>query len=281
MTRWAVVPVVLLVGAGLAPAVTAAEVRPCAMAGPAGTASVLRVDLPHGSPSLALRVTTPTRLADVSPQSVGNGGGWHLATQVALLRVGTGALVASRVVQVGSSPRAAVVAAGGQQVRAALPAAVAPFRHVGAVAPDHLGPGRYLLVAYGTDGSPALPNPGWSAEASFGVPVMCVPLRVGVTVLDRDQSAFTGGTQVTGYGAGTGTGATSWQSRSRYAVGFVDAATQLAGDATARGTLPGGARVEVRNALRGFASGRGSYRFTAGWTGAFPLVLVCAIAFTT
>ena len=271
----------LLVGGPLAQVAPAAEVRPCALAGPAGTASVLRVDLPHGSPSLALRVTTPTRLVDVSPRSVGSSGGWHLATQLALLRADTGALVASRAVQVGSGPRAVVLAAGGQAARRDLPAVPAQFRHVGAVAPAYLSPGRYLLVAYGTDGSPALPNPGWSAEVSFGVPVTCAPLRVGVTLLDRDQTAFVGGDQVTSYGAGTGAGTTSWHSRSRYLVGFVDAATQVAGDAHAVGALARGTRVEVRNEVRAFASGPGRYRFTADWTGLFPVVLVCAVSFTT
>lgn len=271
----------LLVGAALASPASAAEVRPCTFAGPAGTASVLRVDLPKGSPSLALRVTTPTRLVDTSPQSVASSGGWHLATQIALLRAGTRALVASRAVQVGSSSRALVLETAGQRVSAAVPAVPAPFRHVGAVVPAYLSPGSYLLVAYGTDGSPALPNPSWSAEASFGAPVTCTPLRVGVTLLDRDQTAFTGDTQLAAYGAGTGAGATSWQTRSRYVVGFVDAATQFAGDAQVLGSLPRGARVEVRNGVRSFASGGGTYRFSASWTGAFPVVLVCAATFTT
>jgi hypothetical protein len=269
---------VLVLGLATVPA-TAAEPSPCQLGGPAGTASVVRVDLPHGSPSLALRVTSPT--TPTAASAAGTRASWHLATQVAVVRVGTGSLVASRVVQSGSSPRAVALSAQGRDVRQDTPGPAAPFVHAAAAVPPYLAAGRYLLVAYGTDGSPALPNPGWSAEASFGTEVTCVPLRVRTSLVDRDQTTFTGGTQLTAYGAGTGTGGTTtWRSSERYVVGFGDAATQAVGQAHLRGVLPRRRVLDVRDGLRAFSGTSGTYAFTADWSGAFPLVLVCALGFT-
>jgi hypothetical protein len=235
---------------------------------------VLRIDLPRGSSSLALRITTPT------PPAVAAGNSWHLATQVAVLRA-DGSLVAHREVQLGSAPRAAVVTAGGTDTRVGIPAVPAPFRHTAASVPPYLPRGRYLLVAYGSDGSPALPNPGWSAEASFGEPVTCAALQAPTSLLDRDQSGFTGGTQVSAYGAGTGTAvSTAWSTRGRFVVGLLDAGTQLVGSARLVAALPRGRRVLAEDGLRAFSGGPGTYRLSADWTGTFPVVLVCALSFT-
>jgi len=278
--RWLLarlLPALLLLGLLVKPA-PAAEPSPCQLAGPAGTASVLRLDLPRGSRSLALRVTTDAGAAN---QSAGRTGSWHLATQIAVLRASDGRLVAHRAVQLGSSPRAVVVSSGEADVRAAVPAVPAPFRHTAASVPPYLPAGRYLLVAYGTDGSPAVPNPGWSAEASFSVPVTCAALQTRTSVLDRDQSSFTGGTQIGTYGAGTGTAvSTTWSSRERFVVGLVDAGVQAVGTARLVASPPRSKRVLAEDALQPFAGSAGTYRFTADWTGAFPLVLVCAVAFT-
>lgn len=268
----------LALGGAVVPAI-AADIVPCQLAGPAGTSSIVQVDLPHGSPSLALRVTTA---APDSAQTMGRSGSWHLATQVAVLRASNGRLVAHRAVQFGSTPRSAVATTSGKDMRVDAPATPAPFRHVGASVPAYLPAGRYLLVAYGSDGSPVLPNPGWAAEAAFGVPVRCVPLHTTATLLDRDQTSFSGGTQLTAPGIGIGTGTRmTWQPRQHFVVGLADTGTQAAGDAHLTGVLPDRRKVEVRNALQPFSGGPGTYQFSAEWTGAFPLVLVCALAFTT
>jgi hypothetical protein len=265
-------PALLLLGI-LAVPVSAAEPVPCQLGGPAGTASVLRVDVPHGSRSLALRITSPA-----PPPTVTSRTSWHLATQVAVLRADSGALVATRVVQTGSNPRALAVTGSGHATRVDVPGPGFPFTHVGASVPPYLGPGRYLLVAYGTDGSAALPNPGWAAEASFGTAVTCAPLHVATRLVDRDQTTFTGGTQVSPL-TGSGTAAT-WRLKERYVVGFADAATQGVGEATLRGSFPRGRTVSVHNGLAAFSAGSGTYRFAANWSGSFPLVLVCSLAFT-
>lgn len=251
----------------------------CTLAGPAGSASVVRIDLPRGAPTLAMRITTSSALSPTDPSLVGGRNSWHLATEIALLRLPDGALVAHRELQTGSSPRRLAVSAGGRDTRADLVGPGLPFKHWGGFAPDFLRPGSYLLVAMGTDGDAAVPNPGWSAEAAFGAPVTCLPAPVRTSVFDLDQSAFRGGTQVSalGPGAGRDTAVTLSVARS-WVVGMVDAESQLAGDVTVRLTTPRGT-VSVQNALRPFAGRRGRYLLRADWTGAVPLVLVAGVAF--
>jgi hypothetical protein len=266
-----------LLVAGATTGAHADPVGTCTLAGPAGSASVVRIDLPRGAPSLAMRITTSSTLSPTDPSLVGGRKSWHLATEVALLRLRDGALVAHRELQTGSSPRRLAVSAGGQDLRADVLGPGLPFKHWGGFVPDFLGAGSYLLVAMGTDGDAAVPNPGWSAEATFGAPVACLPATVRSSVFDLDQSAFRGGTQVSavGPGAGRGTAATLPVAQS-WVVGMVDAETQGPGDVTVRvGSLT------VRDALRPFSGRRGRYHLHADWTGAIPLVLVAGVTFDT
>ena len=265
---------------GAAPGAHADTGDTCTLAGPAGSASVVRIDLPHGAPSLAVRITTSTALSPTDPSLVGGRKSWHLATEVALLRLRDGALVAHRELQTGSSPRRLAVSAGGQDTRADLVGPGLPFKHWAGAVPDFLAPGSYLLVAMGSDGDTAVPNPGWSAEATFGTPVGCLPASVRTSVFDLDQSAFRGGTQVSavGPGAGSGTAATLSVTRS-WVIGMIDAESQAAGDVTVRISSPQRKVSTVENALRPFAGRRGRYQLRADWAGAVPLVLVAGVAF--
>ncbi|MFN2539290.1 MAG: hypothetical protein ABR549_14240 [Mycobacteriales bacterium] len=269
-----------LAGTSLVPSAQADPVRSCTLAGPAGSASVVRLDLPHGAPSLAMRITTSSALSPTDPSLAGGRNSWHLATEVALVRLRDGALIAHRELQLGSSPRRLALSAGGADVRADIVGPGLPFKHSAGFVPDFLGPGSYLLVAMGSDGDPALPNPGWSADAAFGAPVSCLPASVPTTVFDLDQSAFRGGTQVSavGPGAGQGTGVTL-TARHSWVVGMVDAASQAAGDVTVRIVNPQHRVSTVHNALRPFVGRRGTYRLGADWVGAVPLVLVAGVTF--
>jgi hypothetical protein len=262
------------------PGVQARADGTCTLAGPAGSASVVRIDLPRGAPSLAMRITTSSALSPTDPSLVGGHKSWHLATEVALLRLPDGALVAHRELQTGSSPRRLAVSGGGQDARADLVGPGLPFKHWGGFVPDFLRAGSYLLVAMGTDGDAAVPNPGWSAEAAFGAPVACLPAPVRTSVFDLDQSSFRGGTQVSalGPGAGAGTAANLTVAHS-WVVGMVDAESQAAGDVTVRLTNPARSVSTVHDALRPFAGRRGRYLLRADWTGAVPLVLVAGVAF--
>ena len=269
-----------LTGAALVPAAQAEANATCTLAGPAGSASVVRVDLPRGAPSLAMRITTSTALSPTDPTLAGGRSSWHRATQVALLRLRDGALVAHRELQLGSSPRRLAVSGADRDVRADLVGPGLPFKHTGGFVPDFVGTGAYLLVAMGTDGSSAVPNPGWSVEAVFGSAVSCLPATVPSSVFDLDQSAFTGGTQVSALGPGAGQGTTAALSvRHSWVVGMVDAQSQAAGDVTVKVAGPRRTTSTVHNALRPLVGRRGAYRFAADWTGAVPLVLVAGVAF--
>ena len=269
----------LLVLAAAAPA-SAADPGPCRLAGPAGTASVVPLDLPHGAPSLALRITTPVAITAAPTSAVGTRASWHSATLVAVVRASDGALVASRALQAGSWGRRVDASGAGSGAREDVPGPTAPFAHAGGQVPDHLAPGHYYLVAAGSDGSPALPNPGWSAEADLGTRAGCVVAPTRTTVVDHDQSDFSGGTQLTSYGAGVGQGTSlTLAQRQRFFVGAIDAQAQLVGDVRVGAALPT-TRLAVANSTQTFAAGRGSYRFRADWSGAFPLVLVAGVGFT-
>jgi hypothetical protein len=270
----------LLIGAALVPSARADSATTCPLAGPAGSASVVRIDVPHGARSLAMRITTPTAVSPTDPTLAGGRSSWHLATQIALVRLRDGALIAHRELQLGSSPRRLAISAQGRDVRADLLGPGLPFKHTGGYVPDLLAPGSYLLVAMGTDGSRAVPNPGWSAEAVFGAAVSCVPAAVPTTVFDLDQSAFSGGTQVSAVGPGVGQGTSTQLNANRsWVVGMVDAQSQVAGDVSVTVTAARHPAVTVHDALRPFSGRGGRYGLAADWVGAVPLVLVTAVAF--
>src|SRR5205807_877237 len=117
-------------------------------------------------------------------------------------------------------------------------------------------------------------------EAAFGVPVRCLPASVPAEVFDEDQTAFTGGTQVSALGPGVGQATTlTMPMHHHWVVGVIDAESQAAGDVTVQLAAP--QRRTVHNGLGAFAGRRGRYRFRADWTGAVPLVLVAGVTFDT
>ena len=276
-----VMAVVLLVaGLGVERAATAAGSTTCRLGGPAGTASVLRLDLAHRTSGLALRVTTPTSLGSRPSDVAGGRSSWHLATGVAIVRARDAHIVASRLVQSGSSPRRVAVSAGGHDIRSDTVAPGAPFNHVGGSVPPELPAGHYYLVAYGADGGSAQPNPWWSAEVTLGARIGCQSIHAAPRVFDRDGSDFTGGTQVSAYGAGYAAGSALRMDLSKgLVVGMIDAESQLAGSVQVRYRSPTGQGGRVQNSLAGFAGHSGRYDFTADYAGAFPLVLVSGVVF--
>jgi len=270
----------LVSGATLLPSAHAAVATTCTLSGPAGSASVVRIDLPQGAASLAMRITTSTALSPTDPALTAGRNSWHLATQIALVRLRDQGVVAHRELQLGSSPRRLAISAAGRDVRADAPGPGLPFKHTGGYVPDAVAPGSYLLVAMGADGSAALPNPAWSAQVVFGAAVSCLPAAVPTTVFDLDQSAFSGGTQVSAAGPGLGQGTSAvLNPKGTWVVGMVDAQSQGAGDVTVNVSAPGRATVTVHNALHPFTGRRGPYRLRADWMGAMPLVLVTGVAF--
>src|SRR2546426_694661 len=61
----------------------------CLLGGQAGTASVLRLILPRGDTTIALRVTSPTSLGARPSDTFGGRSSWHLATGLAIVRAST------------------------------------------------------------------------------------------------------------------------------------------------------------------------------------------------
>jgi hypothetical protein len=191
------------------------------------------------------------------------------------------ALVASRFVQSGSSPRRAAISVAGHDQRADVVAPGAPFNHTGGDAPPALPGGAYYAIAFGTDGGRALPNPWWSGELTVEAAVDCTPLSIDTEIFDHDATDFRGGEQVAAFGIGHGSGARlGMRAGDDLVVGMMDAQSQLVGSVRVRYRLPGGGGGSVRDRLEGFAGGPGRYSFTTTYDGVFPLVLVAGVAFS-
>ena len=272
--------VLLLAGLGVERAATAASSTTCHFGGPAGTSSVFHIHLARRTSGLALRVTTPTSLGSRASDLAGDRSSWHLATGLAVVGERGRRIVASRFVQSGSSTRRVAVSAAGEDVRADVAAPGAPFNHVGGDVPPELPAGDYYVVAYGTDGDTAQPNPWWSAELTVGARIGCEAVATTQRVFDRDGSDFTGGSQAAAYGAGYAAGSTLKMSlRPGLVVGMIDAERQFAGSVQVRYRSATGQGGRVKNSLAGFAGTAGRYTFTADYDGVFPLVLVSGVVF--
>jgi hypothetical protein len=203
---------------------------------------------------------------------------WHLGQGVFVIDEATRALVSYRISSEGSAPRRAVVAMNGSDpIVADTPGPDEPFVHSDLVAAPGLGPGRYLVVAFGSDGSAAAPNDQWSGQVQLSGSHPCLPIGVG-ELLDVNHTDFRGGQQVSTYGVSAMDGVSYSKTIDRdLIVGFMDASTQLAGDATLSYAMPGGRMGIVDDAIVPFVSSRGPHSWTASAHGVAPIVSVVAL----
>jgi hypothetical protein len=265
---------VLLLAAARPVHAATADTR-CTFGGPAGTWHVARLDLPRGSDFLDLRITAAPPLTVAGDQADS-----HLTQGVGLLDARTGRLVAARVAYWGSTARAAVVRTDGRTVTdQQLTTPTAPFQHTSGAPVPYLSAGSYYAVAFGTDGDARLPNHPWGAELRVSGRASCLPVG-SAQVFDFDNADFSGGDQVTAYGAGVMSGERlTFRTSRRFVFGLLDAHTQLAGSARLAFRGPAGAG-EVRDDIVAFTSRRGSLSLTADARGAFPVMEVAGVAFT-
>jgi hypothetical protein len=268
----------LVLSAGV-PGARAQDPSTCTFGGPAGTFSVAKVDLPQGAPQLAVRITTPIQTAMQPTALAGDRSSWHLATALAILDA-NGRLLASRLQQSGSSPRRVVVTYDGTGVaHQDFVGPGAPFNHQGGAAPDTLPAGTYYVVAFGSDGDARIPNPAWSAQVTFGRSISCLPLNLGGTVFDHDQTDFSGGTQIAAYGAGSGSElGLRWHANHPLNLTLLDAATQLVGSSTLQLRGPDGRSATVTDGMGAVSGSRGTYTVRGAFRGAFPLLLAAGVS---
>lgn len=273
--------VLVLTGAAWTTSATADAGTTCHLGGPAGTASVLRLVLPHRTTGVAVRVTTPTTVGSRPSDVAGERSSWHMATGIAVVDERTKQVVAARFIQSGSSPRRIAVSGAGQDVRQDVAAPGAPFNHVGGEVPAVLPGGVYDVVAFGSDGDPAVPNPWWSGQLSVGARVACDAVPATTRLFDHDGSDFTGGTQVSGYGVGyaAGTRLALTTPKDMNVVGMIDAERQFAGSVRVSYRPPHGQGGAVTDDLESFSGGGGRYTFTADADGVFPVTLVSGVAY--
>jgi hypothetical protein len=252
----------------------AAEVTTrCSFGGPAGASSVFRLSLPSGSSFLNLTVTG----GRVS-RPTGTRESWHLARGVFVVDEASGRVVSHRISSEGSAPRRSVVEADGiPRTEAETPGPDAPFAHTSLVQVPRLDPGSYLVVAFASDGDAALPNDGWGGFVEVSGTPRCEPLGPG-RILDVDHTDFSGGTQVSTYGASVIDGASLARDvDGDLVVGLMDASTQVQGEAVLDYVTPGGTGT-VEDAIVPFASPGGPFQWTARAHGVSPLIAIAALA---
>jgi len=244
----------------------------CSFGGPAGTSRVLRLDLPTGSDFLtvsltATRTTRPTGTAD----------SWHLAAGVFVIDEATNRLVSYRISNDGTATRRTVVESDGDRVvDQAAPGPDAPFRHEALAPVPGLPPGSYLVAAFGTDGSAAIPNDPWGGFVEVSGTHTCALLPAG-TIVDMNQNDFHGGTQISTTGAAYVQDTTLDRSLSGdLVVGLMDASTEATGDATLDYAMPGGTG-RVRDDIIPFVAPSGSYSWTANLAGVAPIASIAAL----
>jgi len=258
------------------PARAADATTRCSFGGPAGTSRVMRLSLPEGSDFLSV-TQTGTRVS----RPAGTTQSWHLATGVFVIDEATHQLVSHRISNEGTATRRTVVEAegtGAPRTDVATPGPDTPFVHSSLSPVPGLAPGSYLVVAFGSDGDPALPNDGWGGYVEVSGTHTCESLGSG-QILDVSHSDFEGGTQVSTSGAAYVDGASlSRGIEHDLVVGFMDASTQIGGSASLDYNTPGGAGT-VADAIVPFVSPGGVFSWTAHLTGVAPIANIAALEF--
>jgi hypothetical protein len=256
------------------PARAADPTTRCSFGGPAGTSRVFRLSLPAGSSFL--RVTqSGTRVS----RPTGTTSSWHLATGVFVIDEATQRIVSHRISNEGTATRRTVVDAEGTglpRTDVTTPGPDTPFIHSDLSTVPGLAPGSYLVVAFGSDGDAALPNDGWGGYVEVSGAHTCEFLDAG-RILDVNHADFSGGTQVSTYGAGYVDGASLTRGlASDLVVGFMDAGTQVVGDAALDYAMPSGTGT-VQDAIVPFVSTGGPFEWTAHLTGVSPIVSIAGV----
>lgn len=263
----------LLAGGTALPARAAETTTRCHFGGWTGTYRVMRLELPGGSESLNL-IHTASRLSRVSgPES------WHLAVGAFVIDESTGELMAYRVENLGTNPRRVVAESGAERsVEAPLPGPDTPFAHSDLSSRVFgLPAGSYLIVAFGSDGSPTPPNDQWGGEVEVAGRHTCSILDTG-ELIDVNHTEFTGGTQVaTPLGAVLDGASLTKDVAHDLVVGFIDAGFQGGvGTATVTFEHPGGSELVDRDIVPFVVPG-GTLRWTATLQGAGALASIVAL----
>ena len=256
------VGVLALVGLTTVPSRAADATTRCAFGGPTAGSRVFHLDLAQAADSLTMQLTAARKTtAPTGPENS------HLAQGVFVLDASTKDPVAWLVRNEGTNPRRVVVDSGTADPTAvAAPGVDTPFVHEGAHRVPGLEPGSYLIVAFGSDGSPEAPNAQWGGEVVLSGSHVCEPVSSGQP-FDVNHTDFTGGTQVSAPGVAAVDGASYSQDLdSSLVVGFIDASVQGPGDARVDYEHPD-ASGEVADAIAPFVSTRGTYRWTAALHG--------------
>ncbi len=253
------------------PARAAASTVSCVVGGPTGTYRVLRLDVPQGSDVLNVELRGGRTV-----RPAGDSSSWHLAQGIFVLD-SSNHLVADRVSNQGSNPRRTVVGTGGTPATVSTPGPDTPFVHTQLDKVAGLAPGSYTVVAFGSDGDDAAPNDQWGGEVQVAAGASCHIEGTG-ELLDVNHTDFRGGTQASTAAAGIVEGATLQRTIDHnLVVGFMDVATQVAGDASLDYQLGGSGSGVITDAIVPFAGLRGQYSFTAHVQGVAPLVSIVAL----
>lgn len=264
-----------LLAAGTGPGAGSAEATTttCSFGGPTPSYRAIRLDLPEGSHFLGLELRG-TR----SQRPTGDGGNWHLAQGIAIFDVSTGEIEAFNVSSSGSFPRRTVVRSDGETlVDHPDIGPDAPMGRSASRMRAGLRPGSYYVVGFGTDGSRSLPNEWWAADVRVAGTHACTPIGSG-EVFDHSHADFTGGTQMSTFGAGHGEATTLGFETSRQLVfGLMDASVYGPGDMELGYTTPTGSGV-LDDEIIAFHSGAGAYSFEASYSGLFPVVAIAGVA---
>ena len=244
----------------------------CFFGGTAGTSRVVRLDLSEGSDFLNLIHTMNRPPRATGPES------WHLGVGVFVIDEATSEVVAHRVENLGTNPRRLVIESNGQRAaETPVPGPDTPFLHSDLQSRVFgLPPGTYLVAAFGSDGSGALPNDQWGGEVEVAGDHDCQVVGSG-ELLDVNHSDFTGGTNVSTPAGAVVEGASLTRELAHdLVVGFVDAGVQGAGEAAVAHQHPGGL-AEVTEAIVPFAAPGGIHTWTATLQGPGALASVVAL----
>jgi hypothetical protein len=234
----------------------------------------LTLDLPQGSDFLGieLRGTRATRPAR-------DGSSWHLAQGILVIDAETLEIVAFRIISAGSDPRRVQVRADGTTyVDQAVTSPEAQLIHSEKKLVPDLPPGRYHVVAFGTDGGQALPNEWWSADLRVGGTHSCAARGSG-QVFDYSHADFEGGTQVNAGPVGYADGSTfSFSSEHSLVIGLLDAGVQGDGEAALDYSMPNDVTGTLEDELEPFVSTGGPHDFTARFSGLYGMVAIAGVA---
>jgi hypothetical protein len=179
----------MLLAAVAAPAAQA-EVTTCAFGGPTGTERHMRLHLPAGAQDLTLTLDAAAQTGGLDRASR------HLSVGLLVVDLATNEVVAHRVYHQGVNPRrVAVLADATGSLTVDAPGPGVPFEADGQEPVPGLPPGDYGVVAFGSDGGAALPNPFWSATITVSGRHTC-ETRGSTRVIDRDTTDATSGTAV-------------------------------------------------------------------------------------